>query len=303
MISCSILENQINGVIIDQKINDNNQNSIVKNLIRINMIIKNKIHTNDNAIIINTYYNGRKEFYDVHHKIRIHKEEISYQNSNYLLYMEKFKNCSNKLHEKIIKQMIDKCVNSMITIDEALLDITKRLDFWCDKIYNIKTFSHRKTIAMINFAITLLQNLFNHQRKIASIYKQYMKYTKKKIFHINDIPIHLYLFSIEEFENNNLQQLIINNNISVLNTSNLSNLLEKNNNDLLKSNNNDEFCSICISSYEDEICIDCGHSFCLNCIKQWFNTIKHEDYNIKNNTCPLCRYEICQNTISIINSN
>lgn len=42
-------------------------------------------------------------------------------------------------------------------------------------------------------------------------------------------------------------------------------------------------CGICLGIYYKPVVIQCGHSFCHNCIKDWVKTSK---------TCPLCRHEL-----------
>ena len=73
-------------------------------------------------------------------------------------------------------------------------------------------------------------------------------------------------------------------NYTILNNAHLNNEIIKR----TKEQNNKEKCSICLSLYINEICIDCGHFFCLLCIQKWFNQNKK--------TCPLCRANVTKYT-------
>lgn len=47
-------------------------------------------------------------------------------------------------------------------------------------------------------------------------------------------------------------------------------------------------CIICFNKFKDETKLNCGHSFCAKCIKEWY-------YN--NHTCPICRQPFQKNEI------
>ena len=53
--------------------------------------------------------------------------------------------------------------------------------------------------------------------------------------------------------------------------------------DKLSYENKEFECSICYTTREDKINLDCNHSFCKKCLSKWFS---------KSNTCPNCRKEI-----------
>lgn len=55
------------------------------------------------------------------------------------------------------------------------------------------------------------------------------------------------------------------------------------------------YCSICLSKiYKQKIKLNCNHFYHKECLKEWLNY---------NNTCPICRIEIDNEIINIINNN
>ena len=58
-------------------------------------------------------------------------------------------------------------------------------------------------------------------------------------------------------------------------------------NDFLNITYNDiDYCSICVSENNDEEILECGHTFCKECIGEWKKYKK---------TCPICRFDIIEN--------
>ena len=51
----------------------------------------------------------------------------------------------------------------------------------------------------------------------------------------------------------------------------------------IEENLDDRMCSICMDDFNQRVMLDCGHSFCLNCIGNWSK---------EQSTCPLCRREL-----------
>ena len=46
-------------------------------------------------------------------------------------------------------------------------------------------------------------------------------------------------------------------------------------------------CAVCLEKFNQPICLDCGHVFCLECIISIQNNAK--ELKLKNPICPLCR--------------